>query len=174
MDVIPKLEKTNPMRRQVALSAIVLWTASTLAQPPKPDDKKPAFKLSKDEQAVLDLTNAERKKANVPALKPNELLTKAAREHSANMAKQKKLDHVLDDKAPDARVKAVGYNFAAMAENVAMGQQTPAEAIATWMSSEAHKTNLLNAQYTEIGMGIAADADGQRYWTQVFGTPAPR
>ena len=65
--------------------------------PPKLDDKKPAFKLSEDEQTVLDLTNAERRKLKLPPLKANELLTKAAREHSANMAKQKKMDHVLDD-----------------------------------------------------------------------------
>jgi uncharacterized protein YkwD len=146
---------------------MLLCVPSLAAQPP-------AAKLSADEQAVLDITNAERKKANVPPLKPDDLLTKAARDHSANMAKQQKLDHVLDDKKPEDRLKALGYRFAAMAENIVIGQRTPAEAIATWMSSTAgHKENMLNKDYTEIGIGIAIDANGQRYWTQVFGTPAP-
>jgi uncharacterized protein YkwD len=141
----------------------------------QPPAAKPAFKLSVDEQVVLDLTNAERAKEKLGPLKANELLTKAAREHSANMAKQQKMDHVLDDKKPDDRVKAVGYQFAAMAENVAMGQRTPSETIATWMSSTAgHKENMLNKDYTEIGIGIAVDKEGQRYWTQVFAKPADR
>jgi uncharacterized protein YkwD len=81
----------------------------------QPPAAKPAFKLSADEKAILDLTNAERAKENLAPLKANELLTKAAREHSANMAKQQKLDHVLDDKKPDDRLKAVSYQFASMA-----------------------------------------------------------
>ena len=160
------------IRRFAALVFAGLFAASLAADPPKTDDKKPAFKLTDDEQAVVDRTNAERKKASVPPLKANELLTKAAREHSANMAKQQKLDHVLDGNGPADRITAAGYKFSAMAENVAMGQRTPAEVIASWMLSTAgHKENMLNSTYTEIGIGIAADANGQRYWTQVFATP---
>jgi uncharacterized protein YkwD len=141
--------------------------------PPKADDKKPAFKLSVDEQAVLDLTNAERKKQNLQPLKVNELLTKTARGHSANMAKQQKLDHELDGKKAHERIEALGYKFSAMAENIAMGQKTPGDAVRSWMTSTAgHKENMLSKEYNEIGIGIAADANGQRYWTQVFATPA--
>lgn len=155
-----------------ACTASMYWATPTPADPPKADDKKPAFKLSADEQAALDQTNAERKKAQLPALKVNELLTIAAREHSVNMAKQKKMDHVLDDKKPHERIEAIGYKFMAMAENVAMGQHTPAEAVRSWMNSTAgHKENILNKEYTEIGIGIATDSDGQRYWTQVFAKP---
>ena len=162
----------STIRHFAALVIAVLFVASLTADPPRSDDKKPAFKLTDDEQAVLDRTNAERKKADVPPLKANELLTKSAREHSANMAKQQTLDHVLDGKSPADRITAAGYKFSAMAENIAMGQRTPAEVIASWMSSTAgHKENMLNSTYTEIGIGIAADANGQRYWTQVFATP---
>ena len=77
-----------------------------------------------------------------------------------------------DGNGPADRITAAGYKFSAMAENVAMGQRTPAEVIASWMLSTAgHKENMLNSTYTEIGIGIAADANGQRYWTQVFATP---
>lgn len=160
------------MRLLNAILIAGLLSSSLAADPPKADDRKPAFKLTADEQSVLELTNAERKKQNLESLKANELLTKSAREHSANMAKQKKMDHVLDDKKPHERIEAIGYKFMAMAENVAMGQRTPAEAVRSWMTSTAgHKENILNKEYTEIGIGIATDANGQRYWTQVFAKP---
>jgi uncharacterized protein YkwD len=133
---------------------------------------KENFALSKDEQEVLDLTNKERKDACLPPLKPNEKLFKAARGHSANMAKQDKLDHKLDDKDPGDRLKDVGYAFASWAENCAMGQRMAAEAVETWVkSTDGHKENLLS-KHTEIGIGVAKNADGTKYWTQVFATPA--
>src|SRR3954451_2607533 len=71
-------------------------------------DKKEAFKLSADEQAVIDLTNAERKKADkcLEPLKMNPKLTEAARKHAANMAAQEKLEHELDGKTPSDRAEA--------------------------------------------------------------------
>jgi uncharacterized protein YkwD len=135
-------------------------------------DDKEKFTLSKEEQEVLDLTNKERKDACLPPLKPDAKLFKAARSHSSNMAKQDKLDHKLDDKDPSDRLKDVGYAFANWAENCAMGQRTAAEVVEAWMkSTDGHKENLLS-KHTEIGIGIARNADGIKYWTQVFATPA--
>src|SRR5438105_3825929 len=79
------------------------------------------FKLSEDEQAIVDLTNKAREKEKLAALKPNPVLFKVARAHSANMAKQKKMEHVLDDKNPADRLKAAGYKYEWMGENVAAG-----------------------------------------------------
>lgn len=135
-------------------------------------DDKEKFELSKEEQEVLDLTNKERKDACLPPVKPNEKLFKAARGHSANMARQDKLDHTLDNKDPGDRLKDAGYDFSSWAENVAKGQRTPAEAIETWIkSTDGHKENILS-KHTEIGIGVARNADGTKYWTQVFATPA--
>jgi len=148
----------------VALVAVTSWA-----------DDKPAskndIKLSDAEKEVLELTNAQRKAANLPALQPNEKLLKAARSHSENMAKQQKLAHDLDDKSPFDRVKALGYEFSSCGENVAMGQRTPKEAMESWMKSEGHRANILNSSFAEIGIGQAKDANGQVYWTQVFGAP---
>jgi uncharacterized protein YkwD len=79
----------------------VLLTALTLVLPiwadEKKDDKPGELKLSAGEQALIDLTNAERKKAELAPLKANPKLMEAARKHAENMAKQDKLEHVLDD-----------------------------------------------------------------------------
>src|SRR5437764_15124430 len=87
------------------------------------DDAKPKaepkLEMSKEEKAILELTNKERAKEKLPPLEPNELLFKAARGHSANMAKQGELDHVLDGKNPGKRVDDVGYDWLTVGENIA-------------------------------------------------------
>lgn len=150
---------------------VVLWVAFVTAGPVVAFDKKPELKLSADEQKVLDLTNAERKKADLPPLMVNAKLFAAARAHSTNMAAKEVLAHELDGKNFDARVRDQGYRLGYGGENCAMGQESPAEAVSSWMSSEGHKANILGKNYKEIGIGIAKDAKGQRYWTQVFAAP---
>src|SRR5262245_39708734 len=156
------------MPRLVPILAILMLADWTAADEPKKD--KDEFKLAKEEQEVLDLTNKERKDAGLPALKPHPKLFKAARDHSANMAKQGELNHTLDGKGPAERLADVGYKYRHWAENVATGQRTPAEVVKSWMGSEIHKANILS-EHKEIGIGVAKTADGTRYWTQVFGNP---
>jgi uncharacterized protein YkwD len=137
----------------------------------KKDDKKGELKLTADEQALIDLTNAERKKAELEPLKMNPKLMEAARKHAENMAKQDKLDHVLDEKNPTDRAKAAGYKSTYIGENVSWNQKDPKEALAEWMDSEPHRANILKKEYTEIGVAVAKNSKGEPYWVQVFGKP---
>lgn len=155
-------------------SVIVLVFAfliSVAAQEKKQDTKKEDLKLSKEEQAVIDLTNAERKNADAKPLTPNPLLMAVARAHAANMAKQDKLEHVLDGKEPYERVKEAGYKYSATGENIAWNALSPREVVKGWMDSPPHKANILNTKYTEIGVAVATNEKGERYWVQVFGAP---
>lgn len=165
------------MRLLTLLALAIIAVNMSSAQPPESRTPNTApnkeFKLTAEEQAVLDLVNAERKKENLDPLKANEQLTKAAREHSINMAKQLKLAHELDDKRPADRVKETGYRDNGVGENVAYGAATPAAVMKMWMDSEGHKANILG-KYTEFGVGSAIGTDGLKYWTQVFSTPAGR
>src|SRR5579871_6416930 len=104
------------LARSVAVLPVLLAAAAA-----PPDE----FKLSENEQAVVDLTNAERKKAGLDPLKPNPKLFDAARSHVANMAKQDKLEHDLDGKTSADRVTAAGYVFARTGENIGWNYQTP-------------------------------------------------
>jgi uncharacterized protein YkwD len=150
----------------VSLSCVALPLA---AADPK-DSKK--VELSEVEQAILDLTNKERAQEKLPALKPNQVLCEVARAHSANMAKQGEMKHELDGKNPADRVKAAGYIYAYMAENIAVSDGEKAEGIVkAWMDSKVHKEHIMNEKYTEIGIGIAKNDKGETYYTQVFGTP---
>lgn len=129
------------------------------------------LELSADEQAICELTNAERAKAGLPAMAPDATLFAAARSHSANMARQNKLSHKLDGKEVDDRVEAAGYNYIFVGENVAWNQDSPAKAMKSWMNSSGHRANILSKDYTQIGVGIARNGGGEPYYTQVFGRP---
>jgi uncharacterized protein YkwD len=135
---------------------------------PKP---KAEFEPSATEKEVIDLTNAERKKLSLPALTASPLLMKAARSHSANMARQGILAHTLDQKTADQRVTDAGYLWTRTGENIAQGQRSPLEAVTSWMNSPGHRDNILNQEYTEIGVAVVEAKDGQKYWTMVLARP---
>ena len=37
-----------------------------------------------------------------------------------------------------------------------------------WMNSSGHRANILNANFNQIGVGVARDNRGTLYWTQMF------
>jgi uncharacterized protein (TIGR03000 family) len=126
--------------------------------------------LNADEKMILSLINKEREKASLQPLTTDPKLNRAARTHSLNMAKQKKMSHELDGKGPADRLKDGGYPFRTFGENCAMGALTPPSALQMWMNSEAHKANILTSEFTETGIGIAG-AQKLKYYTQVFAVP---
>ena len=130
------------------------------------------FQQTSDEIKLVELTNQERKKMDLPPLKLSPALSKIARAHSENMARQGKMDHVLDKKGPFDRLRDAGYKYIKAGENIASGQGvTLATIMKAWMDSKEHRANILLPDYTEIGLGIARDKTGQLFFTQVFAKP---
>jgi uncharacterized protein YkwD len=125
------------------------------------------------EKALVELLNKERAREKLPALKVNPLMGEAARLHSENMAKQEKQTHVLDGKNPGDRLRAVGYAYDYMAENVAQGSWTDTAAAihAMWMNNEGTRANLLNARVKEVGIAAVKNGTGNAYYTLVLATP---
>jgi uncharacterized protein YkwD len=145
------------------------------------DDKKEStkeetdkFEMTKAERRLLELVNEERTKANLPALRPHPLLFKAARGHSANMAKQRKMEHILDGKKPAQRVEAAGYDWGKVTENLITSDQSDVSLeriVKEWMDSKIHRENILMKDVTETGLGIAKNPKDEIYYTQVFARP---
>ena len=129
------------------------------------------FVLSEEEKGVLDRTNAERRAAGLAEFVANEKLFQAARGHSMNMARHGQMNHNLDGKGLSERIRDAGYAFRGAGENIAWNQRNPADVVRTWMNSSGHRANILSGNYTEIGIGVAINDRGERYWTQVFGRP---
>jgi uncharacterized protein YkwD len=149
------------------VAAVLVGCGLAFAADPKTEETK----LSKEEQRVLDLTNEARAGEKLPPLKAQATLTRVARAHSANMAKQKKMEHVLDGVTPAQRVDKAGYDYRSVGENLAVAEKgaTVEQVIKGWLESKVHRDNLMSPKYDEIGIGLATDDKGETYYTQVFG-----
>lgn len=118
------------------------------------------------EQKVIELTNVERQKAGLAALKSDKALMGAAREKSLDMQQNKYFSHTSPTfGSPFDRMKALGIKYSAAGENIAMGQKTPEEVVKGWMNSPGHRANIMSTSFTHIGVGYAAKGN---YWTQQF------
>jgi uncharacterized protein YkwD len=123
---------------------------------------------SATEQEVVRLTN-EARQGHCGALVNDAKLHAAALGHSRDMAAKNYFSHTSQDgRSFSARITAAGFNWHAVAENIAFGQRTPAEVVKTWLDSPGHRANIMNCTYTRIGVGVAQGAKGL-YWTQDFG-----
>ncbi len=73
------------------------------------------------------------------------------------------------------RINNSGYLWFNIGENITAGTNTDtaASAVQSWLKSPPHCVNLMNAEYTEVGMAEAIDGDSfyTHYWTQNFGKP---
>ncbi|HEY6384970.1 MAG TPA: CAP domain-containing protein [Candidatus Acidoferrum sp.] len=115
---------------------------------------------SADEKLLLDAANRERTAAGLQALKWDDALAAAAREHARLMAGENVLSHQLPGEPPlDHRVAQAGAKYAMIAENVAIGPNP--EAIHDgWMHSPGHRRNILNAELTAIGIATTRGNGG--------------
>ncbi|WP_432703026.1 CAP domain-containing protein [Lysinibacillus sphaericus] len=118
------------------------------------------------EQEVVKLTNTERTKAGLKALQTDDKLMAAAREKSQDMQSKKYFSHTSPTfGSPFDRMKALGITYKSAGENIAQGQRSPQEVVQAWMDSPGHRANILNANYTHIGVGYVKSGN---YWTQQF------
>jgi uncharacterized protein YkwD len=121
-----------------------------------------------DEAAVLQLVNVQRSAAGCRALTWDARLTALARAHSADMRGRHFFDHSNPDGlSPFDRAAAAGITTM-RAENIAMGQPTPAAVMTAWMNSPGHRANILDCSLRTLGVGVA-DGAGGPWWTQDFG-----
>ncbi|MFP7478220.1 CAP domain-containing protein [Terribacillus saccharophilus] len=130
------------------------------------EDKQATEGLSAFEQQVVDLTNKEREKAGLQPLKADAELSKVARAKSQDMADNGYFDHNSPTYgSPFDMMKSFGISYKTAGENIAQGQKTPEEVVEAWMNSQGHRENILNADYTNIGVGYVENGN---YWTQQF------
>ncbi|MFP7494335.1 CAP domain-containing protein [Terribacillus saccharophilus] len=138
----------------------------TAADSKQTEDKKATEGLSAFEQQVVDLTNKEREKAGLKPLKADTELSKVARAKSKDMADNGYFDHNSPTYgSPFDMMKSFGISYKTAGENIAQGQKTPEEVVEAWMNSQGHRENILNADYTNIGVGYVENGN---YWTQQF------
>jgi uncharacterized protein YkwD len=131
----------------------------------------PVGAAADDAAQIVELTNVERQKAGLPPLVANLELEAAARSYAGVLAGGECWAHTCGPEPDFAkRAQAAGYSgWTTLGENLAAGQRSPESAVAAWMESPAHRANILNPAFAEIGVGTALGGRMGIYWTQEFG-----
>lgn len=152
--------------KTIGLASIVLMLASLIGCNSSID-----IDYSAQAQELFTLTNNERTSRSLAALTWNNTLAETARKHAQDMADRDYFSHTNPEgDAVGDRATDEGYVWLMIGENLAMGQPTADDVIDSWMASTGHRENILLPGFTEMGIGVAANAAGTRYWVQVFGT----
>jgi len=139
--------------------------------------------LNAIEQLVANQVNTERLSRGLAPLTVNLTLNHVAWFHSNQMAIRSNatpaspssaMQHLLLGAAAptvSGRFDLAGYdNWQSFGENIAFGYQTAIEVMQAWMNSAGHRENILSPNFTEIGIGVVANAQGYLFWTQSFGS----
>lgn len=119
---------------------------------------------------MIALVNAERAKAGLAPLGTYDSLTRAAEIRAQEITT--KFSHERPNgtdcyTALDETGAGAGTFYAG--ENIAAGNATAAATMEQWMDSPGHRNNILNPNYTHIGVGYVNTPDGyHHYWVQMF------
>lgn len=106
--------------------------------------------------AVVDLTNSKRGSDALGELQQNALLQQAAQAKANDMAARSYFSHNSPDgNTPWYWLQQVGYKYKYAGENLAVNYFDSKDVVNAWMNSPSHKANILNKDFTEIGIGTA-------------------
>ncbi|HGH4591114.1 sporulation protein [Clostridioides difficile] len=139
----------------------------------KPDDNNNSGSTSESfsayQKEVVDLVNIERAKAGLNPLTLDSSISNVATKKSQDMIDNNYFSHNSPTYgSPFDMLKKFGISYKTAGENIAMGQKTPKEVVNAWMNSEGHRKNIMNPNFSKIGVGVAQKSGGSIYWTQIF------
>lgn len=125
---------------------------------------------------IASLTNTDREVNKVGVLTVSPTLTAIAQLKANDMAQKGYFAHTSPEgKSPWYWFKQGGYVFSYAGENLAIDFSDSADVERAWMNSPTHRANILNNNFTEIGIATAVGTYEGRQTTfvvQEFGTPA--
>lgn len=135
-------------------------TASPTVKPTQTTGSGGTSSASMADELVRQV-NEERAKNGLSALTADSNLTSAACVRAAEIVVS--FSHTRPDGSSWSTVSSK-----AKGENIAKGQQTVDKVMASWMSSDGHRANILRSTYKTIGV-CAYQKNGIMYWVQLFG-----
>lgn len=124
---------------------------------------------------LVSLANRDRVSVNVPELRTNPTLEKAAQMKADDMAARSYFSHnTPDGKTPWYWFKEAGYNYRYAGENLAVNFKDSEEVQTAWQNSRGHFLNIINPKFTEIGIATSTGIyKGKEavFVVQMFGSP---
>lgn len=160
--------RRSVIRQSVVVLCGVLMAASMSTQGMAQADASPA------ESALLQMANQFRAEHGVAPLAWNSELARAARKHARLMVSAAgDMEHQYPGE-PDmiARAASEGAHFGAIAENLAGRGQNPAQLQQIWMTTQSHRTNLLDPKMNVVGIGVI-ESGGLLYAVEDFAHSVP-
>ncbi|HEV2196660.1 MAG TPA: CAP domain-containing protein [Candidatus Acidoferrum sp.] len=135
----------------LAAATFVFLVAASAAQiPPR----------NESERELFELLNHERVAHNLPELKWDDALFRAARKHALLMLDLNILEHQLPgEPGLEERITAAGARFTFIAENIAIGKDS-ATIHNGWMHSPGHRANILSPRVTSVGIAVVRGTAG--------------
>jgi uncharacterized protein YkwD len=124
---------------------------------------------------LVDMANADRAALGLGTLMPDPLLTAAAQAKANDMAQKSYFAHFdAAGKSPWDWMHEVGYQYQHAGENLAIQFSESGDVQRAWLASPAHRANLLDGKFTQVGIATAEGFyQGQptTFVVQFFGTP---
>jgi len=122
----------------------------------------------------LDLVNAVRAEAGVPALTLSAELTAAALTHARDIAVQRRAWNFGSDRsAPQTRAERAGFAGLVTGEDVAETFMTNIEIFQVWVADPRSKQAMTDPRATHMGLGWFQEANGKLWWVMDIGAAAP-
>lgn len=125
---------------------------------------------------IVDLTNEERGGDSLSRLSRSDVLDAAAKLKAQDMAKNGYFAHYSPTGvSPWFWFDEVSYNFIHAGENLAVHFTDSGDVVDAWMNSPTHRANIMNGNFTEIGVGTAKgtyEGEPTVFVVQLFGTPS--
>lgn len=126
-------------------------------------------------EEVVKLVNRSRIENNLSVLTNNTELAAAAKAKAEDMIKNDYFAHTSPKGVePWAWMKQAGYDYKYAGENLAINFTDAKEEHSAWMKSKTHRDNILNRNYTEVGVAVVTgkiDGETAIVTVQMFGTP---
>ena len=162
----------NRRRRGLIFLVILLSLSVLLFRATPSQAQENGASLSADAQAVVDEINRMRAASGIAPLTVHPQLVQAAQAHVGDMVANYNYSHTGSDGSNiGIRVARTGFQSSAgVSENwVAVGD--PSRAVTWWMNSYVHRTNMLNAKWSHIGLAGRLDPRNEMHvFVAVFGT----
>ncbi|MEX2453525.1 MAG: CAP domain-containing protein [Rhodospirillaceae bacterium] len=174
----------RPSRTAAFLLVLALFgaaPAATSAQTPgSAPDGVPEAELRSLIDRMVRQVNDHRAFNGVGPVRLESRLAAAAQAHADDMIRRDYFDHRgPDGRGMQDRATAAGYPWRLIAENLGAGFSSPVATADSWMTSPAHRANMLDPDHVHIGVGYARPPESgegraryRHYWVILLGAPA--
>jgi uncharacterized protein YkwD len=152
-----------------ATPTVIILPPTPTAAPPQ----APATALTSFESQMFVMHNQQRAANGVAALQLDPTLVAVARQRAQDMATNNYFSHTSPTgQTAFAIMDSYGYSYSIAGENIARNNYPASQSVSVamdgFMNSPGHRANILEPQFTKVGIGVATDGNGMYYYAVVF------